>query len=54
MTNQINKLLRLLMFCTCAYLILKYSGNNNMLTQITLLTITFIIIDTYFPNVEIV
>jgi hypothetical protein len=40
------------MFCTCAYLILQYSGNNNILTHVTLLTIVFIIIDTYFPNIE--
>ena len=50
MTNEMNKLLRLAMFCTCAYLILQYSGNNNILTHVTLLTIVFIIIDTYFPN----
>ena len=54
MSSQTNKLLRLAMFCACAYLILQYSGNceQNILTPLTLLTILFIIIDTYFPNVD--
>lgn len=51
MTTKTEKLVRLVMFSICAYFILQYS-EDNILMAITLLTILFITIDTYFPNVD--
>lgn len=51
--NELNKIIRLCMFVICAYLILTYTSSlNNTLTPVTLLTIAFIIIDTYFPKID--
>lgn len=55
MTNEFNKLLRLGLFVVCAYLILNYGMTcDTTITPLTLLTITFIIIDTYFPRIDFV
>ena len=54
--QYIYKIVRLLAFMTLTYLILTYTPsisltNIDLYKMISLLTIAFIMIDTYYPNI---